>query len=81
MDGQIRLWATPPEALSISAHWDYPDGWRVVITMRRVDQSWQGAYRHAYDHLTTPEMFDVIDGELLELRRNADGAELDDDPF
>lgn len=79
MDGQGRLYVSPPEALHFSAHWVYPDGWKLTVSMRRVEQSWQGAYHAQYDHLSTDEMFQVAEDELKGLWVMADSVSLEDE--
>lgn len=57
---QERLFRLAPEAMHLQATYVHGEGWRVAAGLRRQDESWDEVERVVYDHLTTPELVDVI---------------------
>lgn len=62
-----RLFRLAHEAVSITAAYVGGQGWSVTVRLRRGDESWSDAYSAQYSHLSTSEMVDVIECELLQL--------------
>lgn len=58
--GQERLFRCAVDALSMSARYHGGHGWELVIQVRRGEERWEAAEKQTYDHLTTPELADVI---------------------
>lgn len=64
MDEQERLFRLALDALSVSARYVGGKGWEVVIQARRGAERWEEAEKRSYDHLTTPELMDVLCADL-----------------
>jgi len=58
--GQERMFRLAVDALSVSARYHGGHGWEVVIQVRRGEEKWEDAEKRAYDHLSTPELADVL---------------------
>jgi hypothetical protein len=61
---QDRLFRLPPEAVSVTASYAWPFGWRVTVGVRRADEGWHEARMETYEHLSTEELLQVIDADL-----------------
>lgn len=57
---QQRLFRLAPEAFHLQATYVAGEGWRCTAGLRRQGESWDDSPRVVYDHLTTPELLDVI---------------------
>lgn len=64
MMGQERLFRCAVDALSASARYHYGHGWELVLQVRRGEERWEEAEKRTYDHLSTPELADVLTCEL-----------------
>lgn len=61
---QDRLFRLPVAAITVTAYYEAPEGWRLVITARRADESWTDTRPEWYSHLTSNEMLDVLSAAL-----------------
>jgi hypothetical protein len=57
---QEKLFRLAYEAIALNAHYCHGEGWRLVVTARRQDETWDEAHQATYDRLTTDELADVI---------------------
>lgn len=64
MDTQQRLWTPPVRGLAITARWEYPSGWVLVVRAVREGEEWASGWRTSYEMLTTPELVDVVFADL-----------------
>lgn len=64
MTGEQRLFRLAVEAITVNAHYEMGQGWRVIICTRRGDETWQEAVQEAYCCLRTDELEDVIAASL-----------------
>lgn len=55
-------WA--PEAIVCQAHYEPGRGWAVYLRIRGGGQAWDEAPADLFDHLSTPELLDTIEGVL-----------------
>ena len=63
-----RLFRAPHAGVVIQAqHVPAERGWRLIVRLRRDDESWDAGYRADYSHLTTDELVDVLHAELGQL--------------
>lgn len=68
MEEQERLFDGAPEAVILGAQWWPGEGWRLRVRLRRQFEDWMDARTTDYEHLTTPELLDVLDVELAVIR-------------
>lgn len=68
MDGEQQLFEGSVEAVIIGATWVPGEGWQLRLQVRRQFQDWQDARTELYDHLSTPELVDVLDASLGAVR-------------
>lgn len=66
---QQRLFVGAPETIHSHATWVAGAGWHLTIVVRLEGEQWPDSYRCDYDHLSTPELFDVISEELAQRLR------------
>lgn len=59
-----RLFRLAVEVLHLHCHHVPGEGWSVALMTRRQGEPWTDADRVEYSHLTTRELFDVLDMEL-----------------
>lgn len=59
-----RLFVGAPEAVIVSGHFEFGDGWKVTVSIRRQFQLWPEASAGEYDHLTSEELVDVLSSVL-----------------
>lgn len=64
---QQRLYRLSVDALTISAHHELRKGWTLSIGARHGDETWAEVDWHKFDHLTTPELYDVICADLAKV--------------
>jgi len=64
-DQPARLLPGAPEGVTVSAYCIAGEGWRLKISVRRQFQTWHEASTGAYERLTTDELVDVIEAELV----------------
>lgn len=60
----------PPtlSAFQVSAHYEVPHGWRLVVAWRyEHQQTWPAQQRASYERLSTGELADVMSSELERL--------------
>ena len=58
-----RLFAGPPEVAHFACTYVVAEGWHLTVVMRRAGDPWTDSYRVEYSHLTTEELFDVLNAE------------------
>jgi hypothetical protein len=63
--GALFLPATA--AFTVSARWEYPAGWFVVVQHRHAGGAWQECEPLAFDHLSTEEVVDVLEAVVSDL--------------
>lgn len=61
---QERLFRLAVEAMHLQVTFEGASGWHLSVGYRRQDEEWSDAYRCDYDHLTTPELAQVMVEEL-----------------
>ena len=59
-----RLFHIAPDALSVTARWEYPDGWTVVVASSAAGRDGRRTTRDRYDRLTPDELVAVVDSFL-----------------
>lgn len=62
---QERLFNVAPDSLALSAVHVLGEGWRLTLSTRTSGEEWSDRSRATYSHLSTAELLDVIDSELL----------------
>jgi hypothetical protein len=62
---QPRLFRLAIEAIAITAHYEPARGWTAGIIVRRGDESWDQALRRDYSCLSSTELVDVLDADLV----------------
>lgn len=65
--GQERMFRLAVDAVSVSARYSGGHGWELVIQARRGEDRWEDAEKRTYDHLSTPELGDVLCSELCRI--------------
>jgi hypothetical protein len=61
---QDRLFRLAPEALTLHAHYVGGSGWQLRVAVRAQGDQWSDEAWVHYDHLTTQELLDTIEGDL-----------------
>lgn len=64
MDKVSQLFPRAPEAIQLSAYWDFSQGWSFRIAVRRSGLRWDGADERTYEGLVSEELLDVVACEL-----------------
>lgn len=64
---EARLFRLAYEAGSITFGHVGGQGWTLTATFRRGDESWSEARPVTYSHLSTEELVDVIEAEIVKL--------------
>lgn len=59
-----RLFFVAPDAISYSATYVHPEGWRLVASSRTSGEQFQASDRETYNALSTAELIDVILADL-----------------
>lgn len=57
---QERMFRLAVDSIDLNANHRGADGWQLRIGVRRGDESWHDVSFDVYDHLDTPELYDVI---------------------
>lgn len=67
MEGQMRISDTALDALVIQCNYRPGQGWDAVIQSRQNGQTWAGSERRLFEYLTTDELAQVLDDEILRI--------------
>lgn len=68
VEGQQPLFLGAPEACIVGAHWVDGEGWRCRVQLRRAFEEWAECRETVYERLTTPELLQALEAELVTLR-------------
>lgn len=73
MEHQEQLFVGAVEAAILQAVFKPGEGWCSTLIVRRQFEEWADCRREVYEHLTTDELFDVLDVSLGSLRAQLGG--------
>lgn len=63
MDDQ-RLFRISPDAIAVTARFEHPDGWSLVVTSSAAGRFGRETRTERYDRLTSDEMLDAMTGAV-----------------
>jgi hypothetical protein len=66
---QETLWVLAYEGLTVNAWRDAWGRWEARVKIRRGDEKWSDVAADLYEHLTTPELVDVLGAVADQLDR------------